>query len=130
MIRTTRRSVSRAFAGAALAVAGGLGAVLGIGSPALAASCQLDFARPSVTVYRILLNCTGGDPVGVSLYAEDFPFDQFLGNFLPGQLVDQGTLNEDDFPFNRQDEIHGQVSVRVPNGGIVSVRTNTVHRNF
>jgi hypothetical protein len=120
----------RRFAAAALALAGGLGAAVGIGSPALAASCHLDFARPSTTVYRIVLNCTGGTPTGIALYAEDFPFDQFLGNFLPGQLVDQGTLDEDDFPFNREDEIHGQVSVREANGNVVSVRTNTVSRNF
>ncbi|GAA2697722.1 hypothetical protein [Actinoplanes palleronii] len=123
------RSTNR-FAAAALAVGCGLGAAVGLSGPALAASCQLDFARPSTTVYRILLNCTGGTPTSISLYAEDFPFDQFLGNFLPGQLVDQGTLNEDDFPFNREDEIHGQVAVREANGTVVSVRTNTVNRNF
>lgn len=125
MHRSTRR-----FAAAALALGCGLGVAVGVGSPALAASCHLDFARPSTTVYRIQLTCTGGTPTNIALYAEDFLFDQFLGNYLPGQLVDQGTLDEDDTPFNREDEIHGQVAVREPNGNVVSVRTNTVSRNF
>ncbi|WP_143133932.1 hypothetical protein [Actinoplanes philippinensis] len=118
------------LAAAALAVGAGLAAVVGVAGPAQAASCHLDFERPSTKVYRILVSCTGGSPGTVSLYAEDWPFDQFIANFLPGQLVDQGTLDEDDSPFNREDEIYAKVAVREPNGNVVSVRTNTVSRNF
>jgi hypothetical protein len=132
MTSTTRSSFARKLASAALAVTAGLGAVAVTDSPAMAASCQLDFARVSQRVYRLLLNC--GDATRVSaiaLYGEDFPFDTFLGNtYQPGQLIDQGVLDEDDFPFNREDEIYGKLSVRERDGSVVDVRTNTVSRNF
>jgi hypothetical protein len=131
MTRTVRMSFARKLAGSALAVVAGLGVVTVTGGPAMAATCTLDFNRPSVTVYQLTLVRPNATPISaVQLWAEDFPFDQFLGNFRVGQLVDQGTLDEDDSPFNRGDEIYGKVTVQDVNGNTEDVRTNTVHRNF